>query len=160
MNLTLELAYDQPEEMRPLLTEYTDMLLTENPAFSVYLEIQNYDAEIRDLRYKYGTPEGRLYLARLDGAPVGCVALRKLDDASGELKRMYVRPQYRGKGIAAVMLDRIISDAREIGYKQLYLDTLPFLTTAIDMYRRKGFRDIPCYNDSPLPDTVYMVYDL
>ena len=73
---------------------------------------------------------------------------------------MYVRPPYRAQGISAALMDRILTDAREIGYKKLLLDTLPFLTTAIAMYRRRGFVEIAGYNDSPLPETIYMELEL
>lgn len=160
MGLTLELAYDDPKEICALFQEYTDMLVRESPAFAGYLKIQHYDAELDDLRGKYGLPGGRLYLARVDGAAAGCVALRRLDEARCELKRMYVRPRYRAQGISAALMDRILADAREIGYKKLLLDTLPFLTTAIAMYRRRGFVEIASYNDSPLPETIYMELEL
>ena len=160
MDLTLELAYDDQQEIRPLFQEYTDMLVQESPSFANYLLIQHYGAELDDLRSKYGLPDGRLYLARADGAVAGCAALRKLDDTRCELKRMYVRPPFRGLGISAVLLDRILADAREIGYRKILLDTLPFLTTAIAMYKRRGFTEIPCYNDSPLPETIYLCLTL
>ena len=160
MGLTLELAYDDSDEVRPLFQEYTDMLVRESPSFAEYLKIQHYDAELDDLRGKYGLPGGRLYLARVDGAPAGCVGLRRLDEARSELKRMYVRPQYRGQGISVALMDRILADARKIGYKKLLLDTLPFLTTAITMYKRRGFVEIASYNDSPLPETIYMELEL
>lgn len=160
MDLTLELAYDDQEEVRTLFQEYTDMLVRKSPSFAEYLKIQHYDAELDDLRGKYGLPDGRLYLARADGAAAGCAALRRLDEARCELKRMYVRPPYRAQGISTALMDRILTDAREIGYKKLLLDTLPFLTTAIAMYRRRGFVEIAGYNDSPLPETIYMELEL
>lgn len=160
MSLTLELAYEDPDEIRPLFQEYTDMLVRESPSFAEYLKIQHYDAELNDLRQKYGQPGGRLYLARVDGVPAGCVGLRGLDETRCELKRMYVRPRYRGQGISAVLMERILADARKIGYRKMLLDTLPFLTTAIAMYKRRGFVGIPSYNDSPLPETIYMELEL
>lgn len=156
MDLTLELAYDDQQEIRPLFQEYTDMLVQESPSFANYLRIQHYGAELDDLRSKYGLPDGRLYLARADGKPAGCVALRKLDDKTCEMKRLYVRPQFRRKRIGAALVNRLLSDAREIGYQYMNLDTLPMLTTAIHMYRRLGFYEIPRYNDSPLPETIFM----
>jgi GNAT superfamily N-acetyltransferase len=160
MGLTLELAYDDPDEIRPLFQEYTDMLVRESPSFAEYLKIQHYDAELDDLRQKYGLPGGRLYLARVGGIAAGCVALRGLDETRCELKRMYVRPQFRGQGISVALMDRIFADARKIGYKRMLLDTLPFLTTAVSMYKRRGFVEIPSYNDSPLPETIYMELEL
>ena len=160
MGLTLELAYDDRDEIQPLFQEYTDLLVRESPSFSEYLKIQRYGAELADLESKYGLPGGRLYLARVDGAAAGCAALRRLDETRCELKRMYVRPRYRGRGISAALLERILADAREIGYQKMLLDTLPFLTTAIAMYKRRGFTEIPSYNESPLPETIYMELEL
>ncbi|WP_312938583.1 GNAT family N-acetyltransferase [Oscillibacter sp.] len=160
MDLTVELAYNDQEELRPLFLEYTEMLVRESPSVADYLNLQHYDAELLDLESKYGLPDGRLYLARVDGAAAGCAALRKLDESRCELKRMYVRPQYRGKKISGALLDRLLADAHEIGYQKMLLDTLPFLTTAITMYRRRGFQEIPCYNDSPVPETIYMEREL
>ncbi len=160
MGLTLESAYDCRDEICLLFQEYTEMLVRESPSVADYLNIQHYDAEIHDLESKYGLPDGRLYLARVDGAAAGCAALRRLDDTRCELKRLYVRPQYRGQKIAAALLDRLLADAREVGYQTMLLDTLPFLTTAIALYRRRGFQDIPGYNDSPLPETIYLGMEL
>ena len=160
MGLTLELAYDRRDEIRPLFQEYTDMLVRESPSFAEYLKIQRYGAELDDPESKYGLPGGRLYLARVDGAAAGCAALRRLDGTRCELKRMYVRPRYRGQRISAALLERILEDAREIGYKKMLLDTLPFLTTAIAMYKRRGFAEIPGYNESPLSETIYMELEL
>ena len=156
----LTLGYEYPDEIRELFTEYTDMLVANDPAFRGYLDIQHYDDEIRDLRMKYGLPDGRLYLLRIDGRPAACIALRKLDDERCEMKRLYVRPAYRGRGIATALLQRVIGEARAIGYRRMLLDTLPFLETAIRMYRKAGFYEIPCYNDSPLDTTVYLALDL
>ena len=76
------------------------------------------------------------------------------------MKRLYVRPQFRGKKMGEKLLEVILQDAREIGYKAMLLDTLPFLKTAIKMYQRRGFYEIPCYNDSPIDTTIYMKIDL
>ena len=83
-----------------------------------------------------------------------------MNDSECELKRLYVRPAWRRQGIAARLIDQILSDARSIGYKRILLDTLPGLTVAIAMYRDLGFQDIPRYNDSPLDDTVFLGLDL
>lgn len=160
MLLTLEPAYEQQEVMRTMIQEYVDTLILEVPPFASYLQVQHCDAELANLRQKYGKPDGRLYLARADGKPAGCVSLRKLDNKTCEMKRLFVRPLFRGKGIGAALVDRMISDAREIGYRYMKLDTLPMLTTAIHMYRKLGFYEIPRYNDSPLPGTIFMQLNL
>ena len=136
------------------------MLVARDPAFQAYLDLQHYAEELRSPAAKYAPPGGRLYLARAEGAAVGCIALRQLDETRGELKRLYVRPAFRGRGIASRLVERIIGDARDIGYRLLLLDTLPFLEDAIRLYRRRGFTDIPCYNDSPMAETVYLGLEL
>ena len=99
-SVTIEPAYGALEEVRALFAAYTAMLVDCDPSFQRYLDIQHYDDEARDPTAKYGPPDGRLYLARLDGRAVGCVALRRLDGERCEMKRLYVRPECRGRGIA------------------------------------------------------------
>ena len=156
MELTITPAFDAPEEVRELFEEYTKMLVEGDPAFGDYLAIQNYDREILHLEEKYGPPRGRLYLARWQGKTAGCIALRPLDDRRCEMKRLYVRPAFRGRGIARKLVDTILADARATGYTEMLLDTLPFLTKAIALYEDLGFIHTGCYNDSPLDTTVYM----
>ena len=160
-NLKLVYAYDRPKEVGELFKEYTDMLIEGDQEFAEYLKIQKYDKELENPASKYGMPEGRLYLAYVDEKLAGCVGLKKLDEEGQcELKRMYVRPQFRGNKMGDRLLDVIMQDAKEIGYKAMLLDTLPFLQSAIRMYQRRGFYEIPCYNDSPIDSTIYMKIDL
>ena len=156
MELTIIPAFDSPEVVRELFEEYTNVLIEGDPAFRDYLSIQNYDREILHLEEKYGPPKGRLYLARWNGETAGCIALRPLDEHRCEMKRLYVRPAFRNRGIARKLVDTVLADARSIGYHEMLLDTLPFLTEAIAMYEGLGFVRTECYNDSPLTDTVYM----
>ena len=100
------------------------------------------------------------YLALVDGTPAGCIALRKLDEERCELKRLYVRPAFRGRGLARLLTEQILRDARAIGYRKILLDTLPFLESAIRLYRSLGFTDAPRYNDSPLDTTLFLQRDL
>ena len=143
MEPELVLAYDRPADIGALFSEYTRMLVTEDPAFAAYLELQNYDEELRHLEGKYGLPDGRLYLALVGGTPAGCIALRKLDEERCELKRLYVRPAFRGRGLARLLTEQILRDARAIGYRKILLDTLPFLESAIRLYRSLGITDAP-----------------
>ena len=110
--MELKLGYATPEAVRELFAEYTQMLVAHDPYFQVYLDLQHYDAEVADPTQKYGLPDGRLYVAWCDGQPAGCIALRRLDGTTCELKRLYVRPAFRGRGIAGVMMQRILDDAR------------------------------------------------
>ena len=102
----------------------------------------------------------RLYIAYHDEKPVACIGLRKIDKEICEMKRLYVRPNYRGKGLGNELVDRIIYDAKAIGYKYMVLDTLPFLDSAIRMYKKYGFYEIPAYNDSPVDNTIFLKLDL
>lgn len=160
MSFEIVSAFDHADEVRELFAEYMDMLLTGDPTFAGYLTIQNYDDELKDLSRKYGLPDGRLYLAYWNGEAVGSIALRKIDNESCELKRMYVKPAFRRNGIAKTLVMRLISDAREIGYRHMLLDTLPFLQTAIRMYKNIGFYEIERYNNSPMDTSIYMKFDL
>ena len=155
--LILSPGYDEREDILALFTEYTDMLIEANPGFAEYLAIQNYDAEIADLRSKYGEPDGRLYIARLEGKAVGCVAMKRHDgENAGELKRLYVRPEYRGRGYARTLAEKILEDARQIGYDAVYLDTLPGLTAAKHLYETMGFTLCEPYNDDPMGCSIFM----
>ncbi|MCI8549223.1 MAG: GNAT family N-acetyltransferase [Lachnospiraceae bacterium] len=160
MNITIIPAYHAPKEVGILFSEYTDMLISGDSSFQEYLDIQHYDEEIKHLEVKYGAPGGRLYLAYCDGEPAGCIALRKIDKQNCEMKRLYVRPQFRGKQIGNRLISKIITDAKEIGYSHMLLDTLPFLKNAIRLYRKYGFYEIESYNDSPMDTSIYMRLDL
>ena len=95
-----------------------------------------------------------------DGTAAGCIALRRLDGARCEMKRLYVRPEHRGRGIARRLIRQITDDARQLGYRHLLLDTLPALEEAVRLYRRLDFSEIPCYNDSPVESTLFFQLDL
>lgn len=160
MDVALKLAFNYKDEIRDLFTEYTDMLLEGDPTFKSYLDRQNYDEEIENLEQKYGLPEGRLYVAYLNGKLAGCIGLRKIDRENCEMKRLYVRPEFRGKHLGYTLVERIIHDAKEIGYEFMLLDTFPFLEGAIHMYKNFGFYEIPSYNNSPMDSLVYFKLDL
>ena len=147
MGLELIPAYGHQDEIVTLFTEYTNMLMEADPTVRQYLILQHYEKELEHPESKYGMP-------------AGCIGLRKLDEKRGELKRLYVRPDFRGHRIGEQMIRRILADAREIGYRQVLLDTLPFLCSAICLYRKIGFREIGCYNDSPVEATIFLQYDL
>lgn len=148
-------GYDCLDDVRELFAEYTAMLVSIDPSFQLYLDIQHYGEEERNPSRKYMKPEGKLYLSLLDGKIAGCIALRKLDDEKCEMKRLYVRPEYRGHGIATVLVEKILEDAVEIGYSWIYLDTLPELQSAVELYEKLGFERTECYNDSPSSNTLF-----
>lgn len=137
-------------QARTLFLEYADSL-----GFS--LCFQNFDQELKNLPGAYASPSGRLLLAHDSGVVAGCVALRKLEDAICEMKRLYVRPAYRGKGIGKLLVDRVIAEARAIGYESMRLDTVEStMKDAIALYRRIGFREIPAYCKNPIQGALYM----
>ena len=160
MSLEIKLAYDDTENVKQLFDEYTKLLVNLENVFQDYLHLQNYDNEINSLHEKYGLPNGRLYIAYLENQAAGCIALRQINDTACEMKRLYVRPQFGGKKIGETLVDTIISDAKEIGYESMLLDTFPSLDKAIKLYEKKGFYRIAPYNDSPVDNTVYMRLDV
>lgn len=160
MSLTILPAYDHPREVGQLFSEYTEALIAGNNSFQKYLALQNYSEELAHLEAKYGPPWGRLYLALWNGTPAGCIGLRKIDGENCEMKRLYVRPQYRGKHVGWQLVRQIIDDASAIGYAHMLLDTFPFLESAIHIYRAYGFYEIERYNDNPIDGCIYMKLDL
>lgn len=149
MNIEIIEGYDHKDEVLDLFKEYTQMLLSIDEEFGKYLEIQHYDQEIHDLEAKYGRPDGRLFLALIDGKAVGCIAMRRLDKEKCEMKRLYLRPKSRGHHLGEKLVDLILKEAKEAGYKWMYLDTLPHLASAVHIYKSRGFIEIESYNDSP-----------
>jgi GNAT superfamily N-acetyltransferase len=160
MNIEIIPAYGYPQEVGVLFSEYTKMLIDGDSSFRDYLAVQHYDEELAHLEMKYGLPWGRLYLARCGKEWAGCIGLRKIDRQSCEMKRLYVRPRFRGQRIGKILVERIIADGREIGYDHMLLDTLPFLERAVHMYEAYGFYEIESYNDSPMEKAIYMKLDL
>ena len=160
MKIEILPAYSFKDKIISLFTEYTNYLIEGDKVFAKYLEQQKFNKELEDLSEKYGMPCGRLYLLKCDGAAAGCIALRKINDESCELKRLYIKPEYRSKGLSKLLVERIIADAREIGYSFILLDTLPFLKSAIALYRSVGFYEVEKFNDSPMQGSLYMRYDL
>lgn len=160
MSVKIIPAYDFPEEIHTLFAEYTKFLIKNDEEFAKYLQIQNYNAELQNLNAKYGLPDGRLYLAYYNNELAGCIGLKKIDAQNCEMKRLYVRPQFRSKHIGRMLAEKIINDAKEIGYKHMLLDTLPFLQNAVFMYKKLGFYETDCYNDSPMNTSIYMKLDL
>ena len=133
--MTIEEGLIHKDDVRALFSEYTDMLVSLDPGFRIYLDIQHYDEELDDLEAKYGRPDGRLYVLYEEGEAAACIALRRLDSRRAELKRLYVRPRFRGRGLSSLLLERILSDAEEIGYEEILMDTLPCLESALRLYQ-------------------------
>ena len=147
------LAASSPEQIaraRELFLEYAASL-----GFS--LCFQNFDAELAGLPGDYAPPSGRLPLAEWEGQLAGCGALHKLETGVCEMKRLYLRPQFRGKGIGRALTERLIAEARAIGYWRMRLDTVgPVMKDAVAMYRKLGFKEIAAYRKNPMAGTLYM----
>jgi len=131
-------------------------------SLGVDLGYQDFAAELAALPGKYAAPGGALLLARgPDGSALGCVALRPLDaDGCCEMKRLYVAPGGRGTGLGRALAEAVVAEARRIGYRELRLDTLPFMQTAMALYDAMGFVPIPPYYDTPIAGTRFLALDL
>jgi GNAT superfamily N-acetyltransferase len=160
MQIEIKPAYHDRENILALFTEYTAMLAQVRSDIKDYLRRQNYEYELHHLDEKYGHPHGRLLIAYADGKAAGCAALRKLTETECEMKRLFVRPEFRKRGIAHALAEKLFAGARETGYRAMLLDTLPELVPALMFYEKLGFYRIPAYNDSPVAGTVFMKADL
>ena len=116
--------------------------------------------EISGLPSPYNPPGGQLLLAEVEGHAAGCVALRKLDEGIGEMKRLFVRPAFRGRQVGRQLAEAIIAEARRIGYRAMRLDTLPSMAAARALYQALEFRAIPRYNDNPGPGVLHLELNL
>jgi putative acetyltransferase len=147
----------KPEEItraRQLFEEYASWL-------EISLCFQNFDKELEGLPGDYAPPDGRLLLVIEDDQLAGCIALRSLPGTACEMKRLYVRPAFRGRGLGRKLVAAIVDEAKEIGYDRMRLDTLPGkMDQALAMYRRFGFREIAPYYENPVAGATFMELSL
>jgi putative acetyltransferase len=144
----------QIAQAKELFLEYAQSL-----AFS--LCFQSFDKELARLPGDYAPPDGRLLLAEYEDKLAGCVALHKLEAGICEMKRLYLRPQFRGKGLGRVLAEHVINEARKSGYQRMRLDTVePIMKDAVAMYRRLGFKEIAPYCTNPIEGALYMELEL
>jgi GNAT superfamily N-acetyltransferase len=135
--------------MRELLEEYWQ-------SFGFTPCFQNFAAELASLPGRYAPPAGRLALALSGGGIAGCIALRPVDEARAEAKRLYVRPGFRGQGIGLALLEWAIVEARAAGYREMLADTMPVMEKALAMYGGVGFQRTPPYTPDATPGAIYL----
>lgn len=140
-------------QARLLIEEYAASL-------GVDLSFQNFGRELEHLADEYAAPAGAFLLAEHDGAWLGCVGLRRFADGVGEIKRLYVRPAARGRGVGRLLAEGVVAAARKIGYARLLLDTLPSMKEAQSLYTSLGFKPIPPYRFNPVEGTAYLELQL
>jgi ribosomal protein S18 acetylase RimI-like enzyme len=140
---------EQLEQARALFREYSAGL---GASFC----FQGFEEELATLPGKYASPQGCLLLAHCEGRLAGCVALRPLEEGVCEMKRLYVRPEFRSRKIGRLLTEAILVEARRIGFAVMRLDTLPQLKRALALYRSLGFREIAPYYDNPIEGVIFM----
>ena len=152
--VSIRLAESEIESVREIFREYEAW-------FGGDLCFQGFEDELKNLPGKYASPAGRLYLARVDESIAGCIALRPLDSDVCEMKRLFVREDFRNLGIGRMLIERLIADAREIRYTAMRLDTFTQkMERAGQLYESYGFREIPPYYDNPNDGVLFMELEL
>ena len=154
MNDNIRLTHIQSgpalEQIRALFLEYAR-------ALDFNLCFQNFEKEFEELPGPYALPHGRLILCEVDEKPAGCIALKPIEPGICEMKRLFVRPEFRGTRLGVKLTYYIISEARAIGYTNMRLDTIRgMMDNAIALYESLGFREIPAYYHNPIPNACYM----
>jgi ribosomal protein S18 acetylase RimI-like enzyme len=143
------------------IAQASELFLEYAQSLGFSLCFQGFDQELANLPGDYAPPDGRLLLAHYDNQLAASVALHKLEPGICEMKRLYLRPQFRGKGFGRVLADRIIAEARQIGYNRMRLDTVePVMGDAVAMYRKIGFHEINPYRANPIAGAMYMELQL
>jgi ribosomal protein S18 acetylase RimI-like enzyme len=152
-DIVLAKSAEEIEEIRKLFLEYEKSL-------DMDLCFQDFEEELENLPGEYGAPSGRLILALEDDATAGCVALRKLPNGTCEMKRLYVKPEFRGGGIGRRLAEALLQEARTTGYTKMYLDTLASMKEAVGLYRSLGFEQTEPYRHNPCEDCRFMALEL
>lgn len=157
MSATIEIT---PAESRRDVEIAREIFREYEAAIGIDLCFQSFEKELAELPGLYAPPKGRLYLLRIDGEVEGCIALRPSGEHDCEMKRLFVRPARRGAGAGRLLAERVIADARTIGYRRMLLDTLDSMQSAQRLYESLGFVDAEPYTHNPLTGVRYMQLDL
>ena len=148
MHIIVARTTEQYQAAVTLFKEYAQGL-------GIDLQFQQFDQELLVIPTRYGPPQGELWLIQDGDQWVGCAALKQLDEHTCELKRMYIQPTYRGRGLADQLMEQALTTGRDLGYQIMKLDSLRRLTPALKLYQRFGFRETVPYNYNPETDVVY-----
>ncbi len=139
---------EEYSKAKELFTEYAADI-------NIDLSFQKFDNELLQIEKMYGAPEGGIILCKDDAQFIGCIAIRKFEEKICELKRMYVNPEFRGKGIGKQLLEKILELAKNYNYLLIRLDTLNYMTPAINLYKEKGFYEVKPYYHNPNATAVF-----
>jgi ribosomal protein S18 acetylase RimI-like enzyme len=153
VNIIRATTKESIEYAKALIREYAESLEFD-------LEFQGFDKEMETFPEQYASPRGCLYVALDKNRPAGCVALRDLGDGICEMKRLYVKPDYRGKNIGKLLAETVIQTARELGYDRMRLDTIPSMKQAIVLYKIMGFKEIKPYRFNPIEGAAFFELNL
>ena len=145
------------EEIRVILNEYLSFISKEliKPPWDFNLDVEyavNFTMNNLD---KFAEPDGRLLLVEVDGEIAGTISLRKIREDAGEIKRMYVKPKFRGKKLGNLMVEKVISISEENGFSKLFLDTSLFMSSAVSLYKKFGFKETDSYPECIVPKELW-----
>ena len=146
-------------DSKEYLSHVRELLIEYAASLGFDLHFQEFKKELAEFPGEYAPPEGRFLFAQEGEKTAGCVTLRKISQGVCEMKRLYVRPEFRKKGIGKKLAKAIIEAARKIGYKHMRLDTVPFMKEAIPLYRSLGFKEIESYRYNPIEGAKFMELD-
>ncbi len=144
---------EEYKEAAALFMEYAAWL-------NIDLSFQHFDDELKVLKSMYAAPNGGIILYKIENQFAACVALRKIDTETAELKRMFVKPAFQQKGIGKILLQKALDLAEKLQYKRIRLDTLSHMTPAINLYKQNGFYQIPAYYNNPNHAAVYFELEI
>ncbi len=147
-------AYDRIGEIKEIFREYVEKECVAN--FGIELEFQNITEELENPQKKYDEMTGGLYLVLWKSGAAGCIAFQKMDQTRCEIKRLYIRQEYRGNKLGERAMEFVLEEARKKNYKEAYCDTLSRMASAVALYNKLGFVEIEPYYQNPFPDALFL----